>query len=71
MVKEKEVTVGTVYQARSNLLRHFFQGEVVVKLTNSVILDVQTCSPTDQQSVYDLNHRLVVRYQDLMVVSDT
>ncbi len=48
MVKEKEVTVGTVYHACSNLLTPPFLGEVVVKLANSVILDVQTCFPADQ-----------------------
>ncbi len=67
MIKEKQVTVGASYHATSSLLSQPFQGEVVVKLTNSAILAIKTCAKVDEPLVSELNHRVVVSYRGLML----
>lgn len=68
IIKEKDVEIGAVYHASSDLLVQPFQGEVMAKFTNAAILHITNYSMEDDRRVYDLNERVLVKYDDLSMV---
>lgn len=65
-MNEEEIELGKTYRCHPIGFTEDVEGEVVSKMTNTAVLRIETCNPTDQLQLEEKAKMVVARYSSFI-----